>query len=288
MLPVLLDLKFIKIYTFGVFLVLSFFWGAFLLWRNIRLTSHKEEDVFDGMFISLATGLFFGRLLYVVFNFKEFGFDILKMILINGYPGISLYGGVLGAFIGLYLYASNKKIKFLEIADYFVTPAFLSLALGKLGSFFSGVEVGAKTKFALAVKYVGYDGFRHLTPFYEGIFFILGTYLSFKLLFEVRRQKYSKGFVFYFFWWYLSLIYFIFDPLKSTHLSFFTTDSLNKTFALTILLTFTFYFLYYFRSLIFIRMRNIKNLLLQYGPKNFYKFYQATRKKTTRREKKAS
>ena len=31
MLPVLLDLKFVKIYTFGVFLVLAFFWGAFFL-----------------------------------------------------------------------------------------------------------------------------------------------------------------------------------------------------------------------------------------------------------------
>ncbi|PIZ68201.1 hypothetical protein COY13_01625, partial [Candidatus Roizmanbacteria bacterium CG_4_10_14_0_2_um_filter_36_35] len=62
MLPVLLDLKFIKIYTFGVFLMLGFLWASFVLWRNIRLTSHKEEEIFDGLFLSLLGGLFFGRL----------------------------------------------------------------------------------------------------------------------------------------------------------------------------------------------------------------------------------
>ena len=58
MIPVLLDLKFIKIYTFGIFLVLAFFWGAFILWKNYLLTAQKEEELFDGMFLSLAGGLF--------------------------------------------------------------------------------------------------------------------------------------------------------------------------------------------------------------------------------------
>ena len=112
MLPVLLDLKFIKIYTFGVFLVLGFFWSAFLLWRNIRLTSYKEEDVFDGLFFSLFGGLFIGRLIYVVLNFNDFGFDILKFILVNGYPGISLIGAILGGVFALFGFFGLKKIDF--------------------------------------------------------------------------------------------------------------------------------------------------------------------------------
>ena len=90
MLPVLLDLKFIKIYVFGVFLVLAFFWGSFILWKNIRLTSQKEDEIFDALFFSLSGGLFFSRLFYVILNFDKFGFDFLKFILINGYPGLSL------------------------------------------------------------------------------------------------------------------------------------------------------------------------------------------------------
>src|SRR3990172_4726798 len=104
MLPVLLDLKYIKIYTFGVFLVLAFFWGSFVLWKNVRLTSQKEDGIFDALFLSVAGGLLFSRVVYVALNFEKFGFDILKFILINGYPGLSIYGALAGAFLTLYLY----------------------------------------------------------------------------------------------------------------------------------------------------------------------------------------
>jgi len=110
MLPVLVDLKFIKIYTFGVFLVLAFFWGSFVLWKNIRLTPQKEEEIFDGLFLSLAGSLFFSRIIYVILNFEKFGFSILKFILINGYPGLSLYGALFGGFFTLFLYLLVKRL----------------------------------------------------------------------------------------------------------------------------------------------------------------------------------
>src|SRR3989339_411654 len=124
MLPVLLNLKVIKIYTFGVFLVLAFFWGSYLLWRLIRLTSFKEEEVFDGLFWGLAGGIFFGRLFYIILNFSDFGFDLFRYILINGYPGLSLYGSLFGGFLTLFFYCLSKKIKFLEVIDYYIPPIF--------------------------------------------------------------------------------------------------------------------------------------------------------------------
>jgi prolipoprotein diacylglyceryltransferase len=115
MLPVLLDLKFVKIYTFGVFLMLSFFWSAFLLWRNIRLSSHKEEEIFDGVFMAIAGGIFFARLVYVILHFDKFGFNIARFILINGYPGASLYGAVIGGVIIFYIYCVVHKISFMDM-----------------------------------------------------------------------------------------------------------------------------------------------------------------------------
>ena len=114
MLPILLNLGFLKIYTFGVFLVLGFFWAIFLLWKNIRLTSFKEEDVFDGLFLSMFGALFFGRLIFVFLNFKDFGFNLLKFILINGYPGLSLYGSIFGGLFILYLFTNARKLNFLS------------------------------------------------------------------------------------------------------------------------------------------------------------------------------
>jgi len=287
MLPVLLDLKFIKIYTFGVFLMLAFFWGSYLLWRLIRLTSFKEEEVFDGLFWSLAGALFFGRLIYVVLNFKDFGLNFLKFILINGYPGLSLYGSIFGGLMIIFLYFAAKKIKFSEVIDYFIAPLFIALALGKLGSFFSGAEVGNKTKFLLAVKYVGFDGLRHPTSFYEAMLFFLGAYLTYRLVLEIRREKLFTGFNFCFMVWYFSLTYLLFDKLKFSHL-YLGRKSFNEIISAILFLTVTVYFLYYFRIGIWERVKMIINFFYQHGKKTGQKIYHFAKRKARGGTKKDS
>lgn len=287
MLPVLLDLKFIKIYTFGVFLVLAFFWSSFLLWKNIRLTSYKEEEVFDALFLSLTGALFFSRLFYILLNFSKFGFSISKFILINGYPGLSLFGALFGGFIISIIYFSYKKVSYKEISDYFVSSIFVALGFGKLGSFFSGTEVGTKTNILLAIKYVGYDGFRHLTPFYEAILFFAGAYISYKLLFNVRRERLSHGIVFIFLIWFINATYFVFDKFKTNKL-YLAGLSFNGTVSIILLLTFSIYFLYYFKNPIISKLGLISNYLKHYGQKAWKKINISSKAKAGTRESKNS
>jgi phosphatidylglycerol:prolipoprotein diacylglycerol transferase len=280
MLPVLLNLGFLKIYTFGVFLVLGFFWATFLLWKNIRLTSFKEEDVFDGLFLSLFGALFFGRLVYVILNFKDFGFNLLKFILINGYPGISLYGLVFGGLLVLYLFSHLRKINFNELIDYFVTPLFIALVFGKVGAFFSGVEIGTKTNFLLKIKYVGFDGFRHLVGLYEALMLIIGVLIAYKILFEIRKERYYKGFLLKFFIWYLALTIFLFDKIKDNRL-YFVGLSLDFLVSLIILLTTSFHFVYYFRN-------DILSFIKNYGQKIFKAVHSRAKKKVGEGKEKKS
>ena len=261
MLPVLLDLRFLKLYTFGVFLVLAFFWGAFLLWKNFLLTAYKEDEIFDGLFFSLFGGFLVSRIVYVFFHFDKFGFSITKFVLINGYPGLNLYGFLVGGFLTLYLYTLIKKMRFAEVVDYFVPAVFLALGFGKLGAFLSGAEIGAKTSFPVALRYIGADGYRHLTPLYEGLFFFAAAFLTYKLLFSIRRDRYHKGFNFLFFIFYFAAVYAVFDILKVDRIMIFNV-SVNLALSLVLLLTFGLYFLYYFRSSVFGIFKHIK---LPYG-----------------------
>jgi phosphatidylglycerol:prolipoprotein diacylglycerol transferase len=267
MLPILLDLGYFKIYTFGIFLVLAFFWGSFMLWKNVQLTSYKEHDIFDALFVSLISGLFFGRLAYVILHFNKFGFDVIKFILINGYPGINIYGGLAGAFFGFYLFVNSKKIKFIEIVDYVISPLFIALGFVKIGAFFSGAEVGTTTKFLVSVKYANYDGLRHLSAFYEGLLFLLGAYFAYKLLFNVRKQKITQGYVFTFFWWYTSLVIGLFSSLKANQ-----TYVSGVNFAIVIsgfiLLTLSIYLLYYWRVVILQRLSSLISFSKKHGHKN--------------------
>lgn len=267
MLPILIDLKVFHVYTMGVFLVLAFFWSTFMLWRLVRLSSFKEDDMFDALFNSLLVGLLFGRLVYVILHFGEFGFDLLKFILVNGYPGFSLYGMLLGIFLMLYLWATSRKVKFSEMVDYFIPSIMLAIAIGKLGSFFSGAEAGTKTHLFLAVKYTALSGMRHLTPLYESFFYFAAAYLAYRLLFETRKEHLKEGFVFKFFLFAQGAVYFLFDNLKEYRL-YFMRYSFNKFVSIVLVLTFGIYFLYYFRSLIGKQIIRFKNFVVHYVKKS--------------------
>lgn len=286
MLPILFNLGPVKIYTMGVFLVLAFFWASFILWKLVRLSSYKEEDVFDILFGGILSGLFFGRLVYVIIHFGDFGFNILRFILINGYPGLSLYGVIIGIVLSFLLSSYLRKIVFMNLVDYYMPSAFLAIAIGKLGSFFSGSEAGIRTSFLVSVQYAGLEGGRHLTPLYEALLFFAGAFIAYRLLFEIRREKYSSGFTLSFFGWYVGIIYFIFDNLKQDHL-YFLGYSFNKVVSGVLLLTFSFYFVYYFRSLIIKKGIDVRNLMFTYV-KNTYQVVRRKTKKTPGDSKKAN
>jgi prolipoprotein diacylglyceryltransferase len=256
MLPVLLDIWVIKIYTQGIFLVLAFLWGTFMVWKNVALTSYKEEDVFDGLFLSLLGGLFVGRILYVALHFEDFGFDILKFLLINGYPGIYPIGAIVGFILSLYIFTLSRKMSFMQLIDYVVAPLFLAIAIAKLGSFFSGSEIGTQTKFFLSLKYPNMDGARHLTALYESILFFGASFLSHRIVRQIRREKLSEGFNLWFFIWLYSFITVIFDPLKSLRIMVWgiTFDMIVSSL---MLLTASIYFIYYFRKLIMKRFSGL-------------------------------
>ena len=247
MLPILLDVGFIKIYTFGVFLVLAFFWGGYFLWKNVALTSYKEDEVFDGVFIGLIGGAIIGRIVYIASHFNDFGFNILKYILINGYPGMHLFGAVVGFFLFLYIFINSKKIPYNRLIDYVIPAILLSVAIGKLGAFFSGAEIGSQTSFPISLTYESFDGTRHLTSLYESILFFIGTFISYKILMDIRREKYFEGYNFLIFLLIYSFILFIFDPLKSFRVMVYGI-SVDWVIHGIILLTVSVYVLYYLRT----------------------------------------
>jgi phosphatidylglycerol:prolipoprotein diacylglycerol transferase len=253
MLPVLVDLGFIKIHTIGVFFVLGFFWTAYFIWKNVQLTSFKEEQVFDGVFISLGVGFVIGRIIYIAFHFSDFGFDILKYIIVMYYPGVSLWGAILGFLLTLYIFTVVQKVKFSDLIDYLVPALFLALAIGKIGSFFSGIEVGARTDFPLSVKYANADGMRHLTAFYESLLFFVGSFLTYQLMFQVRKGVLSKGFLLPFFLWFFSIVYAGMDFLKEGQVVLYGY-SVYQILAMFFILTISIYFIYYFRQFLFSKL----------------------------------
>ena len=270
MLPVLLDLSIIKVYTFGVFLVLAFFWGTFWLWRNTKLTSYKEEDIFDGLFISLFGGLFTARSIFVLLNFADFGLNPLKFILVNGYPGLSLVGALAGGFLTLLLYVHYKKIPFLHLSDYIISPLFLALAIGKIGSFFAGTDLVSQTDFILRVHYVGSEGARHIVALYESFLLFIGFYIANILMYKTRREIMQRGVSFFFFLSYFSLTQILLDFMKHNHL-YLAELSFNLVVSTAVFVVSTGYLLFQYRESLETFTKNFASSLSTYGRQRTHK-----------------
>lgn len=266
MLPIFAQLGSLFIYTYGVFLMLGFFWACFFIWKHIRISKFEEETAFDITFLSFGGALVIGRIVYGLTHFQEFGFNVLKYLLANGYPGISASGMVLGWVGVMYWACKVRKIKFLEFSDYIAPSLFIFTLAAELGAFVAGTEPGVLWKW-----------FRHPVAIYKALFLGVGAYISIRMFFNVRKEKIEKGApLFFFFGWY-SLIYVSFQFLKDKR-ALLTESPVEYWAFLILLLTSCFYFVYYFRVLLissikaFINSKtnHVKKIVknISYKPKN--------------------
>lgn len=292
MIPILLDLHFIKIYTFGVFAAFSLVWALFLLFKHIKLTSYKEEDMFDYVFVSLLGALGISRLVFVALNFNDFGFNFLKIILVNGYPGMSLVGFILGFYLVLAICFVRAGIEIKKGFDYTVTPMLVALSFGKIGSLLGGVDVGVKTSLPLAVTYVGYGGLRHIVAFYEAIIFLLCAFVARQILFSTRRQQTPYGMTFVWFIFSFGGSIALLDKIKENHL-YLGQLSLNMTIGMILVVVSTVFSVIVNRQLIITKsLELVKKIKLPTGVKknaksDVTKTTRGNTNKTTSKEKKS-
>lgn len=247
MLPIFAQLGSLSIYTYGVFLVLGFFWACFFIWKHVRISKFEEETAFDITFLSFGGALVFGRIVYCLLHFQEFGFNILKYLLANGYPGISPAGMFLGGVVTMYWTCRIRKIKFSELSDYITPSLFIFTAMAELGAFFAGSEPGL---FAL----------------YKAALLGIGAAISFKMFFNVRKEKIEKGAPLFFFLGTYSLVYVAFQFFKDKRV-LLTESPIEYWAFLILLLTSCFYFVYYFRALIVTSCKDFINSKLNYVKK---------------------
>ncbi len=149
-----------SISSLGVFLAAGFLLSIFLIWRLARAWDLDEEKVLDLTLLTFLGGLFLSRLYFILDNLQIFGFSALKWVHIFKYPGFSFWGGVLGGWLSLYIFAKRLKLDFWQVADIASVGFLGGLILSDLGCFFGGCSVGLRSNLFFAVPMVGVIGKR--------------------------------------------------------------------------------------------------------------------------------
>ena len=105
----------------------------------------KEDDVLDGVLWITPFAIICARIYYCVFSWQEFAADPISVLYIwNG--GIAIYGGVLGAVLGMAVFCRIKKIKLTTVLDLVLLGFLIGQSIGRWGNFFNREAFGAPTE----------------------------------------------------------------------------------------------------------------------------------------------
>lgn len=196
MYPVLFQIGEYPVATFGVFLGLASLSGLFTVWRLTLVYDLDKEKVMDLSLISLLSAFILARVSFVLLNLSSFN-SFSKIVLINLYPGLFLWGGILGGLLAVYFLGRKFKLNFWQMVDFGVVALFLALSIGGIGCLFGSCHYGGESKLPFAVYQSGVIGRRFPLQIFEA--FVFGAsflYLWRSVLrFHFNGQIVSKGLI---------------------------------------------------------------------------------------------
>lgn len=157
MLPVIFKMGRLEISSMGLMLVVAVLVGLFVAWKKAR-ESHVEDKFFlDTAFMSLFWGLVGARVGYILINFSEFGFSLLRWLWLSNYVGLCWWSGLIaGAGYLWWRLKGSEEDVFLWL-DYASLGLAAALPWGFLAVFLNGSYLGIETQSWWGVWFPGYE-----------------------------------------------------------------------------------------------------------------------------------
>ena len=181
----------LEIHLYGVIIALGLLLAVLYACRRSKAFGIKDDDILDGVLWVTPFSILCARLYYCIFSWEQYASDPVSILYIwEG--GLAIYGGVLGALIGVAVFCRYKKIKVTALLD-LVSLGFLNgQCLGRWGNFFNREAFGAETdsflRMGLFNPVTGVTTYHHPTFLYESLWNLAGFLL---LHFLSKKRKYD-------------------------------------------------------------------------------------------------
>lgn len=142
MLPILLKLGPVTIYSYGLLLAIGFVVAAFIFWREARIRGMNEEKAIDVFILTTIICAIGARVGYVISNFSFFSADPGKIFLILKYPGLTIEGAALGGLLAVILVSFAESLSMWEVFDVIAISFLSASVLAFFGCFLDHCLVG--------------------------------------------------------------------------------------------------------------------------------------------------
>lgn len=140
-----------QIAFYGVIIGVGVLCGVLLAAHMAKKESMDPDMIWDFAIYAIIFSIIGARAYYVIFQWDMYKNNLLEVFnLRNG--GLAIYGGVIAAFLTLYVYTRAKKQSFLQMVDVCVPGLILGQAIGRWGNFMNREVFGGYTDNPVAMR----------------------------------------------------------------------------------------------------------------------------------------
>ena len=181
----------LSIHFYGLVIALGLVLAVVYACRRSKEFGIKEDDLLDGVLWVTPFAILCARAYYCVFAWEQYAADPISVLYIwNG--GLAIYGGVIGAILGVVVFCRVKKLKIATVLDMVLIGFLIGQSIGRWGNFFNREAFGAETdsffRMGLYNFKTGVTTYYHPTFLYESVWNAVGFLL---LHFISKRRKYD-------------------------------------------------------------------------------------------------
>jgi len=150
--PICFKVAGLTVHWYGVMMALGFLAGL-LNWSRLgRRTGRDFAFCSDLLFWVMVAGIAGARLAYVIANAGDFLKAPLTILYLHQ-GGLIFYGGFIGGWMAVLVFARVRRLGTLDLFDFAVTSVPLAHAFGRIGCFLNGCCHGIVHTGVLAVRY---------------------------------------------------------------------------------------------------------------------------------------
>ena len=168
-----------SIHYYGLIIAIGLALAVVYGLRRKKVFGLTEDDILDGALLIVPFAIICARAYYCAFSWDSFKDDPISVLYIwNG--GLAIYGGVIGAAIGILAYCKVKKISIGATLDLVALGFLIGQAIGRWGNFMNREAFGAPVSqdYFLAMglfnRYLGEYQYFHPTFLYESLWNAVG------------------------------------------------------------------------------------------------------------------
>ena len=180
-----------SIRLYGLIIAIGMLLAVVYALRRCKQFGLTQDHLLDGVLWIAPFAILCARLYYCAFDWESFAKNPISILYIwNG--GLAIYGGVIGAVIGVTVFCYFKKIKLPALLDLVLLGFLIGQSIGRWGNFFNreafGVETDIFIRMGLKNVYNGIYTYHHPTFLYESLWNAVGFVL---LHFLSKKRQYD-------------------------------------------------------------------------------------------------